>query len=256
MTAARRRIAFTVAGALAAILAFSACSAVASSDGQQRLDDALSAAGLTGLVTAKYSCTGALPGKVDHCNKDLTITADDRDVVDRAAAIPQLADARMELSYRGVNVISAPANIQVVWTVLDAAPAGLPISSVDADTPEQPKVWVADNAPVLDGCALLSAARSADSDIARISVSGRQGDTTWGFSAASRTTPEVLATACTLVDDFLTAGDLRGVDDIDVDEQPATELIEVSTDTPAAAARVSAWFAARPDAQGFTVRVR
>ena len=42
----------------------------------------------------------------------------DRDVVDRAAAIPQLADARMELSYRGVNVISAPNAIPPAFTAL------------------------------------------------------------------------------------------------------------------------------------------
>lgn len=250
MTRVRRSVGVLL---VALALGLTGCSSVATDQGQQRIDDALTAAGLSDQVTATYSCTGALPGRVDHCNTRLQITTDDFGVVERASAVPELADARLELDYDGVSADLALVDAPILLDVLAQVPDGTALAFVDLSRPDQPHIGLADTATVAQGCAL---AESLLEDFTRMGVAGgvAGNELSWVIRPSGDDSP-VLDQACAVIGEFVATADLDGVDRIEYSTAPKAQLIEVRTSTDEAAAGIEAWFAGRTDLAPFSVRV-
>ncbi len=83
--------------------------------GQQRADAAVAAAGMQDQLTARYSCTGPLPGSEENCGLTVTIETDDFSVLEQAAAIDFGEEYGSAVTYEGIlyeNGLSALDQIE------------------------------------------------------------------------------------------------------------------------------------------------
>jgi len=71
--------------------------------GQQRADAAVAAAGMQDQLTARYSCTGPLPGSEENCGLKVTIETDDFAVLEQAAAIDFGEEYGSVVRYQGIT---------------------------------------------------------------------------------------------------------------------------------------------------------
>lgn len=83
--------------------------------GQEKADAAIAAAGMQDELTARYSCTGPLPGSEENCGLKLTIETDDFAALEKAAAIDFREEYGSAVTYRGIlyeNGLSALDQIE------------------------------------------------------------------------------------------------------------------------------------------------
>lgn len=71
--------------------------------GQERADAAIAAAGMQDQLTARYSCTGPLPGSEENCGLSVSIETDDFAVLEEAAAIDFGEAYGSVVRYRGIT---------------------------------------------------------------------------------------------------------------------------------------------------------
>ena len=71
--------------------------------GQQKADAAITAAGMQDQLTARYSCTGPLPGSEENCGLKVTIETDDFAVLEKAAAIDFGESYGSTVTYQGIT---------------------------------------------------------------------------------------------------------------------------------------------------------
>lgn len=235
-------------GLLAAVILLAGCTVAASREGQEQVDAAIASAGLTGQLEATYSCSGALPGRVDSCLTRVTMSSDDRSLIEKAAAIPELQGAQMELHYRGADAALAPEDVALLWRIYDTIGDAVGIEFVSVD-PAQPGVTVSASATLTQGCA--SAAALAP-DFTGVTVSGDAESTEWSV----RVEPgQDLSALCGQAQSFLDGGELSGVVLVSLTQTPSgLQLIEVrADDTAEETAR--AWFAEHPLPAGMEARV-
>lgn len=83
--------------------------------GQEKADAAIAAAGMQDQLTARYSCTGPLPGSEENCGLTVTIETNDFALLEKAAAIDFGEDYGSVVRYQGItydNGLSALDQLQ------------------------------------------------------------------------------------------------------------------------------------------------
>lgn len=70
--------------------------------GQEKADAAIAAAGMQDQLSARYSCTGPLPGSEENCGLKLTIETDEFATLEQAAAIDFGEQYDSAVTYRGI----------------------------------------------------------------------------------------------------------------------------------------------------------
>lgn len=176
------------------------------------------------------------------------MSSDDRSLIEKAAAIPELQGAQMELHYRGADVELAPENVALLWRIYDTIgdAADIRFASVD---PMQPGVTVSASATLTQGC--TSAAALAP-DFTVVTISGDAGPTGWSVSVEPG---QDLSALCAQAQSYLDGGELSGVVLVRLTQsRSGPQLIEVrADDTAEDTAR--AWFADHPLATGMEARI-
>ncbi|WP_127792135.1 hypothetical protein [Agromyces sp. LHK192] len=103
-------------------------------EGQQRVDQAIAAAGLQDVVEAEFSCTGALPLTATTCRPKVTITTDDLDDVQAAIGIQALRaepdESRWTLVYQGRVYRGAPDDLRRAEAIAPTLPTDADVDEV------------------------------------------------------------------------------------------------------------------------------
>jgi len=170
--------------------------------GQEKVDRAIARAGLADDVTGEYSCTGALPFQADTCSTHLDVASDDLKVLERVGEVPLLADADVDLIYRGITFHTSGSRADDVRRFEPFITNGLVGGSVTVDD---------NSADVRLGAAtgfqqICDQATNISEEWETTRVSSPRLETThayWEVEAVALEKPALYDSTCALLDDFV-----------------------------------------------------
>ncbi len=223
-----------------------ACAGPRASEGQQKADAAIAAAGMQDEVSARYSCSGALPGREDNCSFTITVTTDDFSVLEKAAAIDFDEQPGDEVHYRGIEYTNILDNLDDLRAFEPSITDEMQGGSVSLSTESGVRVSLG---TMPSFAAICSLATDLADDWVSVDVSTARDEKSaayWRLEGLTAETPALFDEVCALASDYLESiDDLHGFGELhyQVDRDRVLVSFDSRVDDDVQRDYATAWFA-------------